>query len=81
MWGPEVHLQAHTSAITYTISYAAVGKTTVIGEVTYAASNGQFVTRQFNGSITFTTGNFVDSPIVKFKGIPFGSAVTVTVTK
>src|SRR5262245_13462017 len=54
-WGPALQVKGHVGSVTYTISYSAVGNTSVIGEVTYDGPGGQ-VTKQFNGSITFTTG-------------------------
>lgn len=77
-WGPALQLN-HIGSVTYTISYSALGKTSVIGEVTYEGPGGQ-VTKQFNGSITFTTGRVVAAIKVRFKGTPFGSAVRVTVS-
>jgi hypothetical protein len=79
-WGPTYRLRAHLGRAGYTVSYKAVGKTAVVGEVTYyATKSGPPVTRQFNGSISFTTGDCAATPTVRFKGIPFGSAVKVTV--
>src|SRR5262245_3496274 len=69
-WGPAVALRAHLGPATYTVSYDALGKTSVIGEVTYYGPDGRWVTRQFFGSITFRTGNGVDAPTVRFKGTP-----------
>jgi hypothetical protein len=78
-WGPAVQVKGHVGSVTYTITYSAVGNTSVIGEVTYQGPGGQ-VTKHFNGSITFTTGRVVGAPTVRFRGIPFGSAVRVTVS-
>jgi hypothetical protein len=79
-WGPPVAIKAHLGGATYTISYSALGNTTVLGEVTYTGPDGRDVTRTFHGSITFRTGLVVAQPSVRFKGVPFGSAVRVTVT-
>jgi hypothetical protein len=78
-WGPSVGLKTHVGAVNYTVSYTALGNTSVVGEVSFYGPDGRPVTRQFNGSITFRTGNIISSPTVKFKGAPFGSAVNVTV--
>jgi hypothetical protein len=78
-WGQALQVKGHIGSVTYTISYSALGNTSVIGEVTYAAANNRMVTRQFNGSITFRTEG-VGAPRVRFKGTPFGSAVRVTVS-
>jgi hypothetical protein len=78
-WGPKTEVRAHLGKATYTIEYEAVGSTTVIGQVTYWETKDRQVTREFNGSIRFTTADVVAAPIVRFKGVPFGSAVKVTV--
>jgi hypothetical protein len=80
VWGPKLTLRAHLGKATYTVSYKAVGKTQVIGQVTYWATKNKEVTKEFNGSITFTTADVVATPTVRFKGIPLGSAVKVTVS-
>ncbi len=78
-WGAECPLKGHLSAIAYTVSYKAVGKTKVVGRVTYVDKTGKEVTQEFNESITFTTGNLVGQPKLQFMGVPTGSAVTVDV--
>jgi hypothetical protein len=78
-YGPTLSLRAHLGTATYSISYEAVGSTKVIGEVTYINAKGKEVTEEFNGSITIKCGNVVAQPKVRFKGIPLGSAVKVTV--
>lgn len=78
-FGPDLALRAHLGKATYTISYKAVGKTLVLGEVDYYNEAGKLVTEPFNGTITIKTGNVVAQPKVRFKGIPTGSAVNVTV--
>jgi hypothetical protein len=80
IFGPTYNLRAHIGAAPYTISYQAIGKTVVTGEVTFIDVFGKQVTVPFNGTISFRTGNFVGVPKVRFKGVPFGSAVKVTVS-
>lgn len=77
-WGPPVLLKAHLGPINYAVSYRAVGKTQVVGEVSYLGPDGREVVQQFNGSVAFRTGNVAAQPTVRFKGVPFGSAVVVT---
>jgi hypothetical protein len=77
-WGTPVALRAHLGAATITISYRVVGDTVVVGEVAYFNKDGNEVKEMFNGEITIRTGNVVAQPKVRFKGIPLGSAVTVT---
>lgn len=78
VWGPGVALKGHLGAATYTLEATPLGDTKVIGEVTYVGEGGKTVTPQFNDTITFRVGEYVGQPTVRFKGIPFGSAVTVT---
>ncbi len=80
-WGPPVQLNAHLGPVTYTVSTTTVvGKTVVVGEVTYTNAEGRTVTQKFSKSITFRTGNVVDRPTVRFKGNPTGSAVRISVS-
>jgi hypothetical protein len=78
-WGAPYQIRAHIGAASYTISYNAIGNTSVTGEVTYVAPNGQVVTEAFTGSITFRTANVVAQPTVRFKGVPTGATVQVIV--
>jgi len=80
VYGPSYNLPGNLGAITYTVSYKVMGKTSVTGEVTYIDAKGKRVTQPFFGSITFRTGNFAAQPKVRFRGIPTGSVVTVIVS-
>lgn len=80
IWGEPIAVCAHLGPAPYTITYHALGNTSVIGEVTYYDPNGCQVTREFNGVISFRTGNVVASPKVRFKGTPFSCGVKVTVS-
>lgn len=56
------------------ISASAVGDTDLTGQVKYYA-NGEIV-REFGSSISFTTAPGTMTGIfVRFKGVPYGSAV------
>jgi hypothetical protein len=79
VWGPETRVIAHLGASTYTIDYEAVGSTVVIGQVTYWETKDKQVTKEFNKSITFRTADVAAQPTIRFKGVPTGSAVKVTV--
>jgi hypothetical protein len=77
VWGPAVVVGNAIGVVTYTIEYAAVGGTLVMGRVTFfeGAGGGKRVQREFRDSITITTANAVAAVECQFKGIPLGSAV------
>jgi hypothetical protein len=77
-WGPVTYLEAYLGPVTYTVRYEALGKTVVVGEVTYEGPKGRVV-KEFNGSVTFRTHG-AGRPSVRFKGLPLGSAVRVTIS-
>jgi hypothetical protein len=79
VWGPKLNIRSHLGKATYTVSYKAVGNTLVVGEITYWQTKDRQVTKEFNGSITFTTADVSGTPTVRFKGIPLGSVVNVSV--
>jgi hypothetical protein len=80
-FGPRVEVGAHLGAATFRITYDVVGKTVVIGEVSYFKhKDDKEPTREkFNRAITIRTGNCAGSVHVRLKGIPSGSACKVTV--
>jgi hypothetical protein len=80
-FGPWYDLPGQLGPLTYVVRYGALGRgTAVTAEVKYAAADGQEVIVPFNDSVAFRTGNFAAVPKVRFRGIPFGSAVTVIVS-
>jgi hypothetical protein len=80
-WGLDVYLRASIGPNSYKISYTALGNTKVLGRVRYHGPDGRLISTEFNGEITIRTGKFYSQPIVDFKGLPFGSAVRVTVMR
>ena len=76
---PRCSSLATSGRSTYCISYRAIGQTKVVARVKYVSPTGEVRTQEFNGSITFTTGDAVGQPTVQFRGVPFGTAVRVTV--
>jgi hypothetical protein len=78
-YSPWYNLPVHVGPVTYTISYEVLDKTSITGEVKYTDANGEEVTMPFDGTITFRTGKFPTVPQVRFRGMPFGSAVRVKV--
>jgi hypothetical protein len=79
VFGPWREIRASIGSATYTISYKTLGKTAVDAEVAYVDETGKARVKPFVHSVRFTTGNCVSAPCVRFRGIPFGSALEVTV--
>lgn len=79
VFGPWVQVASHASAITYKISAIPVGNTAIVGEVMYFGVDGQRKIESFHRQITIRTCPCVGVVQVRFKGIPFGSAVDVNV--
>lgn len=81
-WGPEVTVASHMGSVTYNISYRALGNTLVLGKVTYykGPGNQDRVTEQFTHKTTITTSNSMANVLVRFRGVPLGSAVEGTIT-
>ena len=79
--GPRLYIRGHIGAATYRVEVRPQSKATkVIGRVTYFADDVERpITREFVGSITFRTGNVTGRPVLRFKGIPTGTTVTVRV--
>lgn len=81
VWGPGMTVASHIGAVTYRITYEAIGDTLVMGRVHYYKSGSQDkVTEEFSSSTTITTSNSVGNVVVDFKGIPTGSAVNGTIS-
>src|SRR5438132_1443379 len=81
VYGPETTVASHLGSVTLTISYQALGKTSVTGVVTYFknADDDHPTEEAFVGSTTIRTADVVGNVVVKFRGTPFGSAVKLTV--
>ena len=79
VFGPWIQIGAHAGAVAYSIKATPVGSTTIVGEVAYFGVDGQRKVEPFYGSTVIRTCHCVGTIQVHFKGIPTGSAVTVTI--
>jgi hypothetical protein len=79
VFGPWAQVGSHAGAITYTISASPVGKTMIVGEVMYFGVDGQRKVEPFYGSTVIRTCNCWATVLVRFKGIPLGTVVNVSV--
>jgi hypothetical protein len=81
VWGKPEMLRANLGAASYTVKLNQVGNvpTQIVGRVRYINENGEEVTKEFLGRISFRTGNFVGQPVIWLKGIPTGTHVIVEV--
>lgn len=81
-WGPWTEIQSHLGSLTFTITYAPLGDTLVMGRVRYFKKGnpdpGQVV-EEFKDETSITTSNSVANIEVSFKGIILGSAVNGTI--
>jgi hypothetical protein len=80
-FGPQVDVVSHLGSVAVSLSAKPLGKTTIVGEIEYWASpeDKETTKKQFYGDIQIRTGKVVGVVKVRFKGIPLGSAVEVTV--
>lgn len=81
-WGPWTIVGSHLGVVTFDIDYTALGDTLVMGEIRYfkGANSGVRVVEGFRDSVTITTSNSVANVEARFKGVPTGSAVDISVT-
>ena len=81
-FGPWTTVASHVGSVGYTITAKPTGNvpTRLVGEVSYYDEAGNPVTRQFSGSVSFRTGRAYANVQVRFKAIPTGTFVDVTVS-
>jgi multidrug efflux pump subunit AcrA (membrane-fusion protein) len=78
VYGAWTQVATHLGAMHFSIDVAPVGSTVVQSEVVYVDRSGRITTRPFHGHIDIDTCNCVATVQVRCKGIPTGSAVTIT---
>jgi hypothetical protein len=77
-WGPWLEVGGAAGPVTFRISYEAEGDTMVKGQVSYPTDDGMRVV-EFMDSITVRTCDCYGPIEVRFKGVPLGSSVMVSV--
>jgi hypothetical protein len=78
-FGPWTHVGAHAGSAGFKITATPLGNTAVVGEVQWFDVDGRQKVSQFHGVTYVRTCNCYGTIKVRLKGIPLGSAVTVTV--
>ena len=78
-WGPWVTVAEHLGVVTYAITASAVSDTILRNRVRYYRAANDQVIKEWDSSVSITTGNVVAGVEVCFMGLPTGSPVDGTI--